>query len=106
MRLHGLDSMNIRRIESGILNVGFDFHRGTTPFMAGPGKFVDLDKPDLMGKPTLVSVPGQNRLYGLIVPDAEPPTGGEIWTTTSIGKVAAGAVSPCLQTGIGIAPVA
>lgn len=103
MQLHGLDSMNIRRIEAGILNAGSDFHSGTTPFMVGLGKFVDLEKPDFIGKSALVSDPGDNRLQGLIVPDGEPCIGGEVRTTVSIGKVTAGAVSPYLQRGIGIA---
>ena len=39
-----------RRIEAGLLNSGSDFDRTVNPFEAGLGRFVDLDKPDFIGK--------------------------------------------------------
>ncbi len=104
MGLFGLDSMHIRRIEAGILNAGSDFNRFTNPFEVGLGKFVDMDKPDFIGKTALQSAPRGTRLTGLVCPDAEPHIGGEIISQDKqIGRVTAGAMSPFLQKGIGMA---
>ncbi|MYF89708.1 MAG: aminomethyl transferase family protein, partial [Boseongicola sp. SB0676_bin_33] len=53
MEILGLDAMNIRRIEAGILNAGSDFNETTTPYAAGLGRFVDADKFDFIGKAAL-----------------------------------------------------
>ena len=101
--LHGLDSMHIRRIEAGILNAGSDFDETTTPYAVGLGRFVDEDKADFIGKQALANAPQENRLTGLRC-EAEPLIGGEVCIGgAATGKVSAGAVSPYLQTGIGIA---
>lgn len=42
-----------RRIEAGLLNAGSDFDATTTPFAAGLGAFVDLDKDDFIGRTAL-----------------------------------------------------
>ena len=55
MEIFGLDAMNIRRIEAGILNAGSDFNTSTTPYDAGLGRFVDEDKGDFIGKSALKS---------------------------------------------------
>ena len=103
MELFGLDSMHIRRIEAGILNAGSDFDHTTTPYDVGLGRFVDTDKDDFIGKQALVDVPRGNRLTGLKC-EAEPHIGGEVCIgDKATGKVTAGAVSPYLQHGIGIA---
>ncbi len=103
MRIFGLDSMHIRRIEAGILNAGSDFDETTTPYAAGLGRFVDEDKRDFIGKAALASAPRESRLTGLKC-EAEPHIGGEVCIDgQSAGKVTAGAVSPYLQSGIGIA---
>ena len=104
MALFGLDSMNIRRIEAGILNAGSDFDATTTPFEAGLGRFVDMDKPDFIGKAALESAAREARSFGIKCPDGEPRPGGRIELDgTTIGKVTAGAMSPYLKHGIGIA---
>ena len=101
--LHGLDSMHIRRIEAGILNAGSDFDRFTTPFDVGLEKFVDMDKDDFIGKSALETASRDVRLFGLICADAEPHIRGDIKIDDEVvGKISAGAMSPYLQTGIGI----
>ncbi len=110
--LFGLDSMHIRRIEAGILNAGSDFDNTTTPFDVGLGMFVDLDKDDFIGKSALVGASKDSRLSGVVC-EAEPHIGGHIFlhdadqerpdSEKAIGFVTAGAVSPALKTGIGIA---
>lgn len=103
IQLFGLDSMHIRRIEAGILNAGSDFDHSTTPFDAGLGMFVDLDKNDFIGKAALQDAPKQSRLTGLLC-DAEPHIGAAIMIDgKKAGKVTAGAISPYLKQGIGIA---
>jgi aminomethyltransferase len=102
--LHGLDSMHIRRIEAGILNAGADFNRFTTPFDVGLGKFVDMDKPDFIGKPALKIAPKGIRLTGIVCSTGEPHIGADVCTgDTVVGIVTAGAISPYLKQGIGIA---
>jgi len=103
MELFGLDSMHIRRIEAGILNAGADFDMTTTPFDVGLGQFVDMDKDNFIGKKALESANRDSRLTGLLC-NAEPHIGAEIHVDGKcIGKVTAGALSPFLQSGIGIA---
>ncbi len=102
--IFGLDSMHIRRIEAGILNAGSDFDATTTPFEAGIGRFVDLDKDDFIGKAALEKAPRGSRSIGLKCPDGEPLIGGTVFMDgQSAGKVTAGAISPYLKHGIGIA---
>ena len=103
MGLHGLDSMHIRRIEAGILNAGSDFDHTTTPWEVGLGQFVDLDKAGFIGQKALAAAPRGKRLTGLKC-EAEPHIGGEIRIDgESAGRVTAGAMSPYLKQGVGIA---
>ena len=103
MEIFGLDAMHIRRIEAGILNAGSDFDRTTTPYDVGLGMFVDEDKSDFIGKAALAKAPREPRLTGIIC-DAEPHIGAAIQLNGElVGKVTAGAISPYLKQGIGIA---
>ncbi|MGI9404962.1 MAG: aminomethyltransferase family protein [Hyphomicrobiaceae bacterium] len=104
MDIHGLDAMNIRRIEAGILNAGSDFDRTTTPYDAGLGRFVDDDKADFIGKAALQKASRAVRLTGFKCPSGEPRIGGDLMVGgVAAGKITAGATSPYLQCGIGIA---
>jgi len=101
--IFGLDSMHIRRIEAGILNAGSDFDHTTTPFDVGLGMFVDQDKGDFIGKAALKKASKSNRLIGVLC-NAEPHIGAEIKRDGHVvGKVTAGALSPYLKQGVGIA---
>jgi len=103
MQLFGLDAMHIRRIEAGILNAGADFDMTTTPFDVGFERFVDMDKADFIGKKALLKAKRESRLTGLLC-DAEPHIGAQIQINGKpAGRVTAGAISPYLQRGIGIA---
>ncbi|MGB1310411.1 MAG: aminomethyltransferase family protein [Leucothrix sp.] len=103
MSLFGLDAMHIRRIEAGILNAGADFNHTTTPYDAGLGMFVDEDKGDFIGKAALQKAAKAPRLTGIVC-DAEPHIGAAIQRNgETIGKVTAGAMSPYLKHGVGIA---
>ena len=103
LEIFGLDAMNIRRIEAGILNAGADFDATTTPYEAGLGRFVDEDKGDFIGKAALANAPKAPRSHGIKCPGGEPLISGEIQIDgAKAGKVTAGATSPYLGHGIGI----
>ena len=66
----GLDPMDIRRIEAGILNNISDMDRTMTPFDAGLGDFVDLERDDdFFGKEALRTADRRSRLYGTLLRD-------------------------------------
>ena len=104
MEIIGLDAMNIRRIEAGILNAGSDFNETTTPYAAGLGRFVDADKVDFIGKAALEAADKGRRSHGIKCPDGEPLISGAVYVNgSSAGVVTAGATSPFMGHGIGIA---
>lgn len=104
LSIFGLDSMHIRRIEAGILNAGSDFDASITPFEAGIGRFVDMEKDDFIGKAALEKAPRGSRAIGLKCPLGEPQIGGAVLIDGQIaGRVTAGALSPYLKHGIGLA---
>ncbi len=104
MEIFGLDAMNIRRIEAGILNAGSDFNETTTPYDAGLGRFVDKDKGEFIGKAALARASKEPRLHGIKCVDGEPLINAAIEIDGArTGTVTAGAVSPHLGHGIGIA---
>jgi aminomethyltransferase len=97
-------SMAIRRIEAGILDSGTDFDMTMTPFAAGLGAFVDMDKSDFVGRLALLDADRRTRLYGLKCPGSAPGYRCSIADGDQIvGHVTAGAWSPHLRTGIGYA---
>lgn len=106
---HGLvfgsiSSMEIRRIEAGILDSGTDFDLTMTPFEAGLGAFIDLDKENFIGREALRSASRIKRLFGLKCPDSVPGYRGEIIDgEENVGHVSAGVWSPYIKAGIGYA---
>ncbi len=104
MDIFGLDAMNIRRIEAGILNAGSDFDATTTPYDVGLGRFVDETKGDFIGKSALAFASRETRLYGIKCLGGEPLISASVRVDgKSIGHVTAGAMSPYLEYGIGYA---
>ncbi|MBX2882412.1 MAG: aminomethyltransferase family protein [Granulosicoccus sp.] len=104
MDIFGLDAMNIRRIEAGILNAGSDFNMTTTPYDVNLGRFVDEDKGDFIGKTALATASKEVRLHGIKCNDGEPLIGAGIEVDGEhVGIVTAGATSPYLGHGIGYA---
>lgn len=104
MDIFGLDAMNIRRIEAGILNAGSDFNNTTTPYDVNLGRFVDEYKGNFIGKTALATASRKPRLYGVKCPDDEPLISATVaFNGQSIGKITAGAMSPYLGFGIGYA---
>jgi len=104
LRLYGLDSNNIRRIEAGILNANSDFDATTTPFDVGLGRFIDFDKPDFIGKAALLSAPRDQRLHGFQCKGGTPRVNGAVQIDgAKAGRITAGEYSPFLQCGVGLA---
>ena len=106
-RAHGMifgamQSMNIRRIEAGILDSGSDFDTSMTPFEAGLERFIDLEKDCFIGREALLNAKRGKRLYGLICKDLAPRSGDAIFAgNAQVGVVTTGAQSPFLAAGIG-----
>ncbi len=104
LEIFGLDAMNIRRIEAGILNAGSDFDETTTPYDVRLGRFVDEDKSDFIGKSALANAIREPRLHGVKCESGEPLISGAVEVAGKCaGVITAGAISPYLGHGIGIA---
>ena len=104
---HGMEfssaaSMEIRRIEAGILDNGTDMDMSMTPYQAGLGVFIDLDKQDFVGRAALLEADRRTLLYGVKCQAAAPSMNCEVLDGDQlIGRVTAGAWSPFLECGIG-----
>ena len=95
--------MDIRRIEAGILNNLSDMDETMNPYQAGIGGFVDLRKPDFIGKAALEQADRGLLLHGLKCPAGEPLIDGEVMAGgRAIGRVTAAAWSPLLKCGTAI----
>ena len=67
MTFDGLESMDIRRIEAGILDNNTDFDSSMNPYEIGLGSLVDLEKENFIGKKALefLSTKFGKRLFGI-----------------------------------------
>ncbi len=100
----GLDPMDTRRIEAAILNNLSDMDSSMTPFQAGLGDFVQLDRDDdFFGKSSLLATTDRRtRIYGISCPTGEPLIGAPVTRSgVELGVVTAAAWSPYLGRGIG-----
>ena len=103
-------AMGIRRVEAGILNNGSDMDATMTPFAAGLGRFVELDKPGFIGREALQDADQSCLLLGLICRDAGTdfgrfgPTispGGDVYDENrQVARLTATHWSPSLNAGI------
>ena len=92
-----------RRIEAGLLNAGSDFDETVTPFAAGLGAMVDLDKQDFIGKAALQNGDQRRRTWGLRVPEGVARIGrGLSKDGRPAGRVCSTAWSPFQQCGVAI----
>jgi aminomethyltransferase len=94
-------SMEIRRIEAGILDNITDFDTSMTPYEAGLGPFIDLEKEGYVGREALQTAGKEKRLFGLKCQTAIPEYRGNVLDdSVSVGFVSAAAWSPYLECGI------
>ena len=102
MEFSSSSSMGLRRIESGILDNGTDIEPGLTPYGAGLGQFVKLDKGDFIGREALEAADRSQLLFGLVCAAATPEAGMEVsFDGGPVGHMTAGSWSPTLDAGIG-----
>ncbi|SPT58941.1 MULTISPECIES: glycine cleavage system aminomethyltransferase GcvT [Actinomadura] len=106
----GLSARDTLRLEAGMPLYGNELTAETTPFEAGLGRVVKLDKPgDFVGKTALAAqaqTPPGRRLVGLVARGRRAPRKGyQVVTSggTPCGVVTSGAPSPTLGTPIAMA---
>ena len=106
---HGMEfsstrSMTIRRIEAGILGNTTDMDTTMTPFQAGLGAFVDMDKGDFIGRAALVGADRRTLLHGVTCKGAVPGRGSTVLDgERPVATLTVGVASPTLGCGIGYA---
>lgn len=99
----------IRRIEGGVLDYGADILPADNPFEMGMGRFVDLDKPNFIGKTALayIKTNGISRQMMGAFMDGAPflKNNEHRWPVLSsselVGEVTSAVHSPRLERNIG-----
>ena len=108
----GLGARDTLRLEASLPLYGHDIDDETSPFEAGLGWTVALEKKEFIGKEALLKVKEkgiQRQLVGFEMVDRGIPRQGyTIWGDEPIGKVTSGSYSPTLKKniGLGYVPVA
>jgi aminomethyltransferase len=107
----GLAARDTLRLEAGMPLYGNELGPDLTPFDAGLGRVVKLDKPgDFVGRAALAERAGakpERELVGLVGRSRRVPRHGYdvLWDATACGKVTSGAPSPTLGKPIAMAYV-
>ena len=104
LHFDGILSMEMRRIEGGILDSNTDFDSSMNPFEAGLDKLVDLTKDDFIGKKALVELSKKSgkRLFGIISEKAfKYKSNVYLSNDEIIGYLPASTWSPTLKKYIG-----
>jgi aminomethyltransferase len=106
----GLGARDTLRLEMGYPLNGNDLSPEHSPIEAGLGFFVDLDKPDFIGRDTLVRHKAHSSAVKLVAirytdKGAPPRAHYPVLAAdgTLLGELTSGALSPSLMTGIGMA---
>ncbi|GIF14261.1 glycine cleavage system aminomethyltransferase GcvT [Actinoplanes teichomyceticus] len=106
----GLACRDTLRLEAGMPLYGHELTVRTTPFHAGLGRVVALDKRDFVGGPALRAVRPETVLVGLVTRGRRAPRAGyavlDPDTGAKVGEVTSGAPSPTLGHPIAMAYVA
>ncbi|MCH7489930.1 MAG: (2Fe-2S)-binding protein [Gemmatimonadetes bacterium] len=111
----GVEAQRIMRLETGHFIVGQDTDALTDPYMANLERAVRTDKPDFLGRPSLVHIEQRgirSKLVGYRMLDAHvvPPEGSQIVVPNSsqpigleiIGRITSARYSPTLKASIGL----
>jgi aminomethyltransferase len=107
----GLAARDTLRLEAGMPLYGNELSRDVSPFDAGLGRVVRLDKPgDFVGRAALAeraAAAPQRRLVGLVSESRRVPRHGYdvLWDGATCGTVTSGAPSPTLGVPIAMAYV-
>ena len=104
MEVSSTRALKTRRIEGGILGNLTDMDITMTPYEAGLGPPVNLDKDDFVGREALIGCDQRSLLLGLTCQAAIPSSGSEIlYDEGVVGHITAGVPSPTLGIGFGYA---
>ncbi|HEY3264483.1 MAG TPA: 2Fe-2S iron-sulfur cluster-binding protein [Actinomycetota bacterium] len=105
LRPHGLDALDVLRLEKGHVYLGQDTLPDDHPWKLGLGWAVSMDKGEFLGRTALErmrALPLERRLVGLAF-DANPERGVPLSTDGRIvGRVTSCAWSPVLDRSIGL----
>ncbi|GAA2894342.1 aminomethyltransferase [Actinoplanes cyaneus] len=105
----GLACRDTLRLEAGMPLYGHELTIRTTPFDAGLGRIVALDKRDFVGGEALRSHSSSRELVGLVSKGRRSPRAGhavvDAETGETVGEVTSGAPSPTLGHPIALAYV-
>lgn len=105
----GLGARDTLRLEMGYPLNGNDLSQLRSPLQAGLGFFVDLDKPDFVGRDLLVKQKTEgvpDKLVAFRMTGTAPPPRPHypvVWKGEQVSEVASGTQSPSLGCGIGMA---
>ena len=105
LRFASVGSMGIRRMEAGIFDNDVDLApQSISPFGAGLGAFVDLEKPDFIGRDALMMASHSLELCGVVSDTNSLYAGVELRDSDRVvAKIVSGGWSPTLEKGIGYA---
>ncbi|MDF1747915.1 MAG: aminomethyltransferase family protein [Alphaproteobacteria bacterium] len=101
MVFSSIRSMEMRRIEAGILDNLTDFDQTMTPFAAGLEPFIDLEKEGYVGRDALLKADRRPRLLGLTAAAVPAYRARVSDGDQAVGHVSAATWSPTLECGIG-----
>ena len=102
MILTGTPVFRARRIEAGLMGQT-EFDSTTTPFDAGLGRFVQMDRPDFIGKAALEKVDKRSRTFGMRVRQGIAERGRTITIGGDIvGRVCSSTWSPYQECGVAL----
>ncbi len=102
MILTGTPVFRARRIEAGLMSQA-EFDSTTTPFDAGLGHFVQMDKPDFIGKAALEKADKRSRTFGLRVRGGIAERGRTISVgAKTVGRVCSSTWSPYQECGVAL----
>ncbi|WAH38989.1 glycine cleavage system aminomethyltransferase GcvT [Alicyclobacillus dauci] len=106
----GLGARDTLRLEAKLALYGNELSRGVTPYEAGLGMFVKLDKGPFVGRDALYKQKEQgvaNKLVGIQMDDRSIPRSGYdvIVEGNVVGRVTSGTMSPTLSVAIGLARI-
>ncbi|OED42555.1 aminomethyltransferase [Chromatiales bacterium (ex Bugula neritina AB1)] len=97
------DAFRARRIEAGLLNAGSDFNETTTPFAAGLGHLVNLNKGEFCGREALLEADQRCRTWGLRTDGGVAQIGRTLKLNgIDAGIVCSSAWSPFQQCGVAL----
>lgn len=101
----GLGARDTLRLEAGYPLYGHEIDEETTPFEAGLGWIVKMEKGDFIGRTALLDRKSQKRLVGIEMREAGIPRPGYrlYQGENEVGWVVSGTFSPLSQKGIAMA---